>query len=119
MASPESSSVDPNSVSGSSEQGETVTNALSQLKRAQASDFAKSRVVASNKGKNKTQRGPGKTSQKKSTSLTYVPVDARIREFKEEPFHKSNGKLFCEACREEVYVKASIIKRHVVIVRRL
>lgn len=111
MASPESSSVDPNSVSGSSEQGETVTNALSQLGRTQASNFARGRVVASNKGKNKTKRGPGKTIQKKSTSRKYVSVDARIREFKEEPFRKSNGKLFCEVCREEVSVEARIIKR--------
>ena len=111
MASPESSSVDLNSVSSSSEQGETVTNALSQLGRAKASDFVRRRVVASHKGKNKTQRGPGKTSQKKSTSLKYISVNAIIREFKEQPFRKSNGKLFCEACREEVSVKARIIKR--------
>ena len=70
MASPESSSVDPNSVFGSSEQGETVT-------RAQASDFARGRIVASNKGKNKTQRGPGKRSQKKSTSLTDICLSRR------------------------------------------
>ena len=89
MASPESSSVDLNSVSGSSELGETVTNALSQLRRAQESDFVRRRVVASHKGKNKTQRGPGKTSQQKSTSLKYVSVNAIIREFKEEPFRKS------------------------------
>lgn len=111
MASPESSSVDLNSVAGSSELGETVTNALSQLRRAQESDFVRRRVVASHKGNNKTQRGPGKTSQKKSTSLKYVSVNAIIREFKEEPFRKSNGKLFCEAYREEVSVKARIIKR--------
>ena len=74
MASPKSSSVDLNSVSGSSEQGETVTNALSQLGRAQASNFARRRVVASNKGKKKTERGPGKTSQKKSTSLKYRKI---------------------------------------------
>ena len=43
--------------------------------------------------------------------LRYVSVDARIREFKEKPFRKSNDKLFCEACREEVSVKARIIKR--------
>lgn len=88
-----------------------MTNALSQLGRAKASDFVTRRVVASHKGKNKTQRGPGKTSQKKSTSLKYVSVNAIIREFKEEPFRKSNGTLFCEACREEVSVKARIIKR--------
>ena len=88
-----------------------MTNALGQLRRAQASDFARRRIVASHKGKNKTQRGPGKTSQKKSTSLKYVSVNARIREFKEEPFRKANGKLFCEACREEVSVKVRIIKR--------
>ena len=86
-----------------------MTNALSQLRRPQVSDFARSRVVASNKGVNKTQRGPEKTSQKKFTSLKYISTDARIREFKDEPFRKSNGELFCGACKEDVSVKVSII----------
>ena len=85
-----------------------VRNALSQLRSPQASDLARSRVFATNK----TRRGPGK-SGKKSTVLKTCHVDTRIEEFKDEPFRKSNNKLFCEVCREEVSEKSSIIKRHI------
>ena len=64
------------------------------------------------KQKGDSGRGPGKVS-KKSTTLKTNFVDTRIREFKDEPFRKSNNKLFCEACSEELSEKASIIKRHV------
>ena len=87
-------------------------DALSQLRSPKASDLARSRVVSSNKKKGDSGRGPGKVS-KKSTTLKTNFVDTRIREFKDEPFRKSNNKLFCEACREELSEKASIIKRHV------
>lgn len=36
-----------------------------------------------------------------------------MRKFTDEPFRKSNNKLLCEACREDLLEKASIIKRHV------
>lgn len=65
------------------------------------------------KARTKPNVGQGRRVKIKSTSLKYVSVDARIREFKDGPFRKSNSELFCEACREEVSVKASIIKRHV------
>ena len=87
-------------------------DALSQLRSPKASDLARSRVVSSNKKKGDSGRGPGKVS-KKSTTLKTNFVGTRIREFKDEPFKKSNNKLFCEACREELLEKASIIKRHV------
>ena len=54
-----------------------MTNTFGHLRRAQESDFARSCVVASNKRKNKTQGGPGTTSQKRSTALKYVTADAR------------------------------------------
>ena len=69
-------------------------------------------MVSSNKKKGDSGRGPGKVN-KKSTTLKTNFVDTRIREFKDEPFKKTNNKLFCEACREELSEKASIIKRHV------
>ena len=49
----------------------------------------------------------------KSTTLKTNFVDTRMREFKDEPFRKSNNKLLCEVCREGLSEKASIIKRHV------
>ena len=68
-------------------------DALSQLRSPKASDLARSRVVSSNKKKGDSGRGPGKVS-KKSTTLKTNFVDTRIREFKDEPFRKSNNKLF-------------------------
>ena len=87
-------------------------DALSQLRTPKASDLARSRVVSSNKKKGDSGRGPGKVS-KYSTKLKTNFVDTRMREFKDEPFRKSNNKLLCEACREELSEKASITKRHV------
>lgn len=87
-------------------------DALSQLRSPKASDLARSRVVSSNKKKGDSGHGPGKVS-KKSITLKTNFVDTRLREFKDEPFRKSNNKLFCEACREEHLERASIIKRHV------
>ena len=46
-------------------------------------------MVSSNKKKGDSGRGPGKVS-KKSTTLKTNFVDTRIREFKDEPFRKSN-----------------------------
>ena len=37
----------------------------------------------------------------------------RVAQYSEEPFVVSRGKLFCEACREEVGLKKSVINNHV------
>ena len=87
------------------ETSETVKNALSLLRSPQASDLARSRVVASNK-KHETKRGRGKGA---NTVLKSNFVEKRIKEYKHEPSRKSNNKLFCEACREELSEKSSII----------
>ena len=96
----------------SSQPSEAVKNALTGLRFPKASDLARSRVVSSNKKQHDSGRGPGK-AKKSSSQLKSSFVETRIREFKDEPFRKSNNKLFCEACREEVSEKASIIKRHI------
>lgn len=36
-----------------------------------------------------------------------------MREFKDEMLTVSSGKLFCSACREELSLKLSIVKKHV------
>ena len=69
-----------------------------------------SHVVTSNTKKNTERRGPEKASVKTSTA---VAVQTRILELKGEPFCESNCKLFCQACREVLGTKASIIKRHI------
>jgi len=73
-----------------------VTNALSLLRSADPSTLARSRVVASNtstNGANTKRRGKAKAKANTSILKT-VAVDTRLREFKNEPFRKSGGKLF-------------------------
>ena len=85
------------------------------LRSADPSTLARSRVVASNtstNGANTKRRGKAK-AKGNTPILKTVTVDTRLREFKNEPFRKSGGKLFCNACREELSTKASIIKSHV------
>ena len=88
-------------------------NAFSRLgiRSSQLSDLARSCVVTTNKSKNKEIRGPGKATQKPSTVAKNVPIESKIREYKDvEPFCKSSGKMFC---REELALKASIINGHI------
>lgn len=42
-----------------------------------------------------------------------VPPNQRVKEFPKEHFTQSAGKLFCNACREEVSLKRSIIIKHI------
>ena len=93
------------------ETSETVKNALSLLRSPQASDQARSQVVASNQ-KHETKRGRGKRANK-LTVLKSNFVEKRVKEYKDDPLQKSNNKLFCKACREELSEKSSIIKRHI------
>ena len=109
----ESDSVGPADAQPESAPSEQVINALSLLQSPTPSALARSRIVVSNETKKKQQRGPGKASVKTSTLLKNVSVETRIREYKDEPFCKSNNRLFCNACQEVLAVKASIIKRHV------
>ena len=88
-------------------------NAFSRLRirSSQLSVLARSCVVTTNKSKNKEIWGPGKATQKPSTVVKNVPIESKIREYKDvEPFYKSSGKMFC---REELALKASIIKGHI------
>ena len=96
-----------------SDNSEVIKNALSQLRSPKPSDLARTRVVSLNNTKqNGRARGPG-NAPKKSGKMKSTYVETRIREFKEEPFRNSGNKLFCDACREEVSEKASVIKQHI------
>ena len=96
-----------------SDNSEVIKNALSQLRSPKPSDLARTRVVSSNNTKqNGRARGP-RNAPKKSGKMKSTYVETRIREFKEEPFRNSSNKLFCDACREEVSEKASVIKQHI------
>ena len=62
--------------------------------------------------KAKTKKSEGQVSDPKAiNSLKNVSIESKIREYKDvEPFCKSSGKMFC---REELALKASIIKGHI------
>ena len=57
------------------------------------------------------------TPYKKKPSCTTDPKSVtpmlRVREFSKEELTQSAGKLFCNACREELSLKLSIIKHHI------
>ena len=53
------------------------------------------------------------TFLKVSSNPKSVSPAERVKEFKDEPFTVSSGKLFCLACREELGLKKSVIDRHV------
>ena len=58
---------------------------------------------------------PAATKSKPSCSAdpkSVTPIQ-RVREFPKEDLSQSAGKLFCNACREELSVKLGIIKFHV------
>ena len=44
--------------------------------------------------------------------LQSVHPEQRVKEHKGEPLAVSNGKLFCHGCREELSLKSSVLKSH-------
>ena len=81
---------------------------LSRLKAPRPSDLARKRKVATNPPKGKRScRGLTATEPKNIT------VYHRVKEFPEEPLSASHGKLFCNAYREEMSLKMSIVRNHI------
>ena len=82
---------------------------LDCLRAPQKSDLMRKRKVHTNSGKiYKCHKTPKINSFPKS--ITHAD---RVKQFKDEPFTVSNGKLFCLACHEDVGLKKSIIDRHI------
>ena len=79
------------------------------LRQPAPSDFARKRRVQQNPppvGKRRA-RGHGAFDPKS------VCPSQRVREFPNEDLTVSNKKLFCNACREEVGLKSSVVHNHV------
>ena len=87
--------------------GSTVSSLINRLKRPTVSDLSRKRKVQTNPPRG-TKRGKGAVAAEPSVS----PSD-RIREFPDEQLSTVLGKLFCNACRENVSVKKSIIIQHI------
>ena len=84
---------------------------LSRLKSPTASDLARKRKVQCNLPKHGRRFHPPKSKSNPKN----VTASARVTEFPGENFtvSKSNGQLFCNACREENGLKKTVIKNHV------
>ena len=83
---------------------------LDVLKASQRSDLARKRSVAQNLPHDgRRHKAPRRAHDPKGVTPTQ-----RVKEFPNECLSVSANKLFCVACREEVALKLSIIKGHVV-----
>jgi len=87
----------------------SAVSLLSVLKTPRLSILARKRKVAVNPPPKGKRSSSGKTSK----DSVKVKPDVRVRQYPEEHFIVSNGKLFCEACREQLNVKRSSINNDV------
>lgn len=83
---------------------------LSRLRSPVPSDLCRKRSIATNSTKKRS--GKAKRSSSSSSSSSITPHQ-RIQEFPRECLRVSVGKLFCNACREELSLKKSSILNHV------
>ena len=85
-----------------------VPSILSKLKSPALSDLSRKRKISSNPPKG-TKKGKGRASSEPSN----VSILDRVREFPGEHLCRYSGKLFCNACREPISVKKSVISQHI------
>ena len=85
---------------------------LDRLKCPKPSAFARKRKVKTN-----PPVGAKKSQRHSALSHTYTPKSIspahRVKEFPDEGLTVSGSKLFCTACREEICLKATVIRLHV------
>ena len=87
----------------------SAVSLLSLLKAPRLSDLARKRKVVINPPPKGKRSNSGKTPK----DSVKVKPEVRVGQYPEEHFTVSNGKLFCEACREQLNVKRSSINNHV------
>ena len=83
----------------------STVSLLSVLKVPRLSDLARKRKVAVNPPPKGKRSNSGKTPK----DSVKVKPEVRVRQYPKEHFIVSNGKLFCEACKEQLNVKRSIM----------
>ena len=87
----------------------SIPSLLDKLRAPTKSELARKRRVAVNPPRDgKRYKRPRCVSDPKS-----ITPDMRVKSYPNECFVVSAGKLFCTACREELSVKASVLKLHV------
>ena len=85
-----------------------VASFLSKLRSPAPSDLSRKRKISSNPPKG-MKEGKGSASSEPSN----VSISDRVREFPGEHLCRNLGKLFCNACREPISVKKSVISQHI------
>lgn len=85
-----------------------VNSLLSRLRAPLPSDLSRKRKVRSNPPSG-VKRGRGTVA---SDPKSVTPAD-RVRSYPNESLTVSNKKLFCDACREELAMKKSVIDLHI------
>ena len=103
-----SSSSDSSDLEGTAaEDNSSVVSLLDVLKASKLSELNQKRKVLSNRG------GKRRKTSSASSEPKGVTPRQRVREFPGEHLTVSMGKLFCNACREEVSLKSSSVKNHI------
>ena len=85
----------------------SVISRLHVLKAPKLSELNRKRKVLCNRGGKRRKTASSTSSEPKG-----VTPQQRVREFSGEHLTVSSGKLFCNACREEVSLKSSSVKNH-------
>ena len=79
------------------------------MKAPRKSELARKRKVAINA----PPKGKRSASGRNSNAIVNIKPDKCVREYSSEHFAVSNGKLFCEACREQLPLKKSSLNNHI------
>lgn len=87
---------------------------LDVLKCPQPSILARKRkIITNNPPTGKRSCKSTNRVRKQSKAAASIKPQQRVNEFKGEHLCVSSGKLFCNACREEVNLKKSSVKNHI------
>ena len=105
---PERSDATAGSSMETDESSTEVASILSRHRSPPPTDLSRKRKISSNPPKG-TKKGKGNVSGEPSN----VSISDRVREFPGEHLCRNLGKLFCNACREPISVKKSVISQHI------
>ena len=89
------------------------SNFLNSFRAPKLSDLTRKRAAHRNAHTSATTPAKRKSKPSCSTEPKSVTPMQRVREFPREELTQSAGKLFCNASREELLLKLSIIKLHI------
>ena len=84
-----------------------VASILNRLRSPTPSDLSRNRKLPAT-----LQKGQRK-ERVISSELLNISIADRVREFPGENLCRNRGKLFCNACRDPISVKKSIIRQHI------